>query len=195
MTSSAVDRVDAHTVAEWLRDPDKVIVIDVRSPAEYETLHLKGSYNVPLDVLGDHPGKLAAHLDRDCVLVCASGVRSADAQRRLAGVGATNLHVLDGGVGAVEQAGGEVVRGRATWALERQVRLVAGSLMLLGLLLGLRWPRARLLSFGVGGGLTFSAVTDTCAMGNLLSRLPYNRGPRTGSAGQLIAAVAERRKG
>lgn len=190
--TSAVDRVDASTVVEWMRDPGKVIVIDVRTPAEYETVHIRGSYNVPLDVLGDHPATLAAHLDRDCVLVCASGVRSADAQRRLAGVGATNLHVLDGGVGAVEQAGGEVVRGRARWALERQVRFVAGTLTLVGLLAGLRVPQARLLSFGIGGGLTFSALTDTCAMGNLLSRLPYNRGSQSSSATEVIAAIKER---
>lgn len=192
--TSAVERVDAHVVVEWMRDPDKVIVIDVRTPAEYETVHIRGSYNVPLDVLGDHPATLAAHLDRDCVLVCASGVRSADAQRRLAGVGATNVHVLDGGVSAVEQAGGDVVRGQARWALERQVRLVAGSLTLVGLLLGLRFPRARLLSFGIGSGLTFSALSNTCAMGNVLSRLPYNRGPRTRSAAEVIGAVGEGRR-
>lgn len=191
--TSAVDRVDGQTVVEWMRDPDKVIVVDVRTPAEYETVHIRGSYNVPLDVLGDHPATLAAHLDRDCVLVCASGVRSADAQRRLAGVGATNVHVLDGGVNAVEQAGGEVVRGRQRWALERQVRLVAGSLALAGLLLGLRFPRARLLSFGVSSGLTFSALTDTCAMASLLSRLPYNQGPQARSVTEVIDAVKERR--
>jgi rhodanese-related sulfurtransferase len=187
--TSTVNRVDANTVIDWLRDPDKITVIDVRTPAEFETVHIDGSYNVPLDVVGDHPAKLASRLDRDCVLVCASGVRSADAQQRLAGVGAGNLHILEGGINAYEKAGGPVVRGQARWALERQVRLVAGSLVLTGMLAGLRFPKARLLSAGIGAGLTFSALSNTCAMGAALSKLPYNRGPRNKSATEVIEAL------
>ena len=52
MHSLSPDRIDAPTVIDWLRDPDAVTVIDVRSPAEYETAHIAGSYNVPLNLLG-----------------------------------------------------------------------------------------------------------------------------------------------
>jgi rhodanese-related sulfurtransferase len=187
--TSTVNRVDANTVIDWLRDPDKITVVDVRTPAEFETVHIEGSHNVPLDVVGEHPAKLAARLDRDCVLVCASGVRSADAQQRLAGVGAGNLHILDGGINAYEKAGGPVVRGQARWALERQVRLVAGSLVLAGMLAGLRFPKARVLSAGIGAGLTFSALSNTCAMGALLSKLPYNRGPKNRSAAEVLESL------
>ena len=80
-----------------------------------------------------------------------------------------------------------VVRGQPRWALERQVRLVAGALVLAGLALGRRLPRARLLTGGVGTGLVLSALTDTCTMGQLLAALPYNRAPRDRTPAEVLA--------
>lgn len=167
--------VDPQTLRAWMDAPEQLTVIDVRSPAEFETVHIHGSYNVPLPLLGEHAVQVADRIDHCTVLVCQSGVRAADARRRLAAVGMGDLHVLDGGVSAFERAGGEVVRGRARWALERQVRLVAGSLVTAGVLGGL-WKRPLVaLAGAIGTGLVVSALTDTCAMGRLLSALPYNR--------------------
>ena len=194
MPSPSPDRIDAPTVLDWQRAPDAVTVIDVRSPAEYETAHIAGSYNVPLDLLGEHATQLAARLDRNVVLVCQSGTRAADAQQRLAGVGAANLHVLAGGVPAYAAAGGEVIRGRARWSLERQVRLVAGALVLAGVSAGVRVPKAGLLAGGVGAGLTLSALTDTCTMGRILATLPHNRGPRERSVAEVIDHLPARRQ-
>ncbi|GAA3242438.1 rhodanese-like domain-containing protein [Pseudonocardia petroleophila] len=178
MPSTRPHHVDADTVRTWLSQPETVTVIDVRGPAEFETVHIRGSHNVPLHMVGDHTEQLAARLDRPIVLVCQSGTRAAQAHQRLAGVGADHLHILDGGIAGYTAAGGEVRRGRARWALERQVRLVAGTLVLAGLTAGLRAPKARLLAAGIGAGLTFSALTDTCTMGRILSALPHNRGPK-----------------
>ena len=198
MSSTHPDRVDAGTVRGWLDQPDTVTVLDVRTPAEFETAHIRGSYNLPLNLLDEHAEQLAARLDRHVVLVCQSGARAAQARQRLAAVSAERVHVLDGGITAYAATGGDadgsVVRGRARWALERQVRLVAGVLVLAGLAAGLRAPQARLLSAGIGAGLrapqarllsagigaglTVSALTDTCTMARVLSALPYNRGPR-----------------
>jgi len=159
--STTPDRVDAATVLDWSGEPDAATVIDVRSPAEFETAHIADSYNVPLGLLAQHAAQFAARLDRRVVLVCASGARAAQAQLRLAGVGPRNLHLLAGGVPGYAAAGGQVVRGRARWSLERQVRLVAGSLVLTGLVASLRAPKAGLLAGGVGAGLTFSALTNS----------------------------------
>jgi rhodanese-related sulfurtransferase len=151
-------------------------LLDVRSPAEFETVHIPGSHNVPLDDLDDAAERLT-DTARDVVVVCQSGQRSQQAQRKLLAAGATNVHVLDGGLQAWEQADGDVVRGKEKWALERQVRLVAGSLVLLGVIGALVHPAAILLSAFVGAGLVFAALTNTCGMAHLLARLPYNRGP------------------
>lgn len=183
--TSASTEVDPSTVIDWMSDPDAVTVLDVRSPAEFETRHIAGSYNLPLDLVGEHATQLAARLDRRVVLVCQSGVRASQAQQRLAGTGMDNLHILKAGVQGYADAGGQVVHGRPRWALERQVRIVAGGLVLAGVVTS-RWaPKAALLAGGIGTGLTASALTDTCTMGRLLSALPYNRGTKA-DAQQLL---------
>lgn len=192
-----VTALDAQTLRDRMDKHEDLTVIDVRSAAEFETMHIRGSYNVPLNLLDEHAEQVAARLDRHVVLVCRSGPRAAQARQRLAAVGADRVHVLDGGINAYARshgngegdADGSLVRGRAHWSLERQVRLVAGALVLAGLAAGLRTPRARLLSAGVGGGLAVSALTDTCTMGRVLSALPYNRGPRDRTPAEVLAQL------
>jgi len=186
MTTAAPDRVDATTVRTWLDQPDRVTVLDVRSPAEFETAHIPGSMNVPLDLVQEHAGPLAERLDRQVVLVCQTGTRADQARHRLADAGAAHLHVLQSGVSAFRSAGGEFVEGKARWSLERQVRLVAGSLVLASLAAAVRTPKAGLLAGGVAAGLTLSALTDSCTMGRALSVLPYNRGPKDRSPEEVL---------
>ena len=193
MTTLQPDHVEAATVRGWLDRPDAVTVLDVRTPAEFQTVHIRGSYNLPLTLLAEHAEQIAARLDRQVVLVCRSGTRACEARQYLAGVGADRLHVLDGGLTAYTATVGTndptVVRGQPRWALERQVRLVAGTLVLAGLALGRRLPRARLLTGGVGTGLVLSALTDTCTMARLLAALPYNRGPRDRTPTEVLAQL------
>lgn len=158
----------------WLDDGADVRVLDVRTPAEYESVHIPGSYNVPLDTLGEHAHELRRNLDVPVVLVCRSGARASQAEQRLAAAGMERLQVLQGGIERWQRLGGEVRRGRQRWGLERQVRLVAGLLVLAGLAGGTRVPRLRLLSAAVGTGLTSSALLDSCMLANLLAKLPYN---------------------
>ncbi|WP_327433531.1 rhodanese-like domain-containing protein [Streptomyces sp. NBC_01236] len=164
---------------QLIKDGHGPRVLDVRTPGEFRTVHIPGSYNVPLDTLREHRGELLAHLDEDVVLVCRSGARAAQAEQALAEAGLPNLRVLDGGMMAWEVAGAPVNRGEARWDLERQVRLIAGSVVLVTGLIGLFVPGVHLIGTAIGAGLTFAALSNTCAMGMLLSKLPYNRGPRT----------------
>ncbi|MFF9056721.1 rhodanese-like domain-containing protein [Streptomyces erythrochromogenes] len=153
-------------------------MLDVRTPGEFRTSRIPGAHNVPLGILREHRAELLAHLDGDVVLVCRSGGRAAQAEQALAEAGLANPRVLDGGMLAWEAAGAPVHRGEARWDLERQVRLVAGSLVLLTGVAGLFLPGVHLIGTAIGAGLTFAALSNTCAMGMLLSKLPYNRGPR-----------------
>jgi len=157
-------------------DQEDLIVLDVRSAAEFETLHIRGSYNVPLPLLSEHTDALAQRLGKRVVLVCQSGTRAEQARTRLGGAGVGSAHVLVGGVPAFAAANGDVVRGQQRWDLERQVRMVAGSAVVLGLAGG-RFvsPKLRLLAGGIGAGLTFSAATNPCAMGMVLAKMPWNR--------------------
>src|SRR5690606_25251468 len=108
-------------------------------------------------------------------VLCKSGQRARMAADRLASLG-FDLQVVEGGTDACVAAGVPVVRGAAqVMSLERQVRIVAGSLVLMGALLGwLVAPGFYVLSGFVGAGLVFAGVTDTCAMGLLLARMPWN---------------------
>jgi rhodanese-related sulfurtransferase len=171
----------------------ELTVIDVRTPGEYASGHLPGAHNIPLDHLDEALSALRCVADRgDLLVVCASGARSSRACERLAEHDITAA-TLTGGTSAWTQLGHDIHRpagARAVWAMERQVRLAAGSLVLAGLAAGRQWPRARLLSAGIAGGLVFSAVTDTCGMARVLAKLPHNR-PRATDLDATLAALTE----
>lgn len=153
-------------------------ILDVRTPAEFETAHIGGSYNVPLDLLDDHRSEVAEQLDegQDIVLVCRTGQRATQAAELLQSVGVADGRVLENGITDWEGQGFEVNRGVQRWDLERQVRLVAGSIVLSSVLGSIAVPRLKWLAAAIGGGLAYAAVSNTCAMGTALSKLPDNRG-------------------
>jgi rhodanese-related sulfurtransferase len=170
------DIIDTAELQRMILDDPATRILDVRTGGEFDGVHIGGSYNVPLDTLGEHARDLA-DVEHPVVLVCKSGARADQAHTTLTGAGKQRLHLLDGGLDAWIAGGGDVVRGTSeTWAMDRQVRLAAGSISLIGILLSMFVPKAKWLAGGVATGLTFSAVTNTCAMGNALAKLPYNRG-------------------
>ncbi len=180
------DIIDTAQLQRMMREDPATKVLDVRTGGEFDSVHIAGSYNVPLDTLGEHARDLA-DVEHPVVLVCKSGARADQAHGKLSGEGKKRLHLLDGGLDAWMAAGGDVVHGTSeTWAMDRQVRFVAGSISLVGLLLSIFVPKAKWLAGGVATGLTFSAVTNTCAMGNVLARLPYNRGRGCDIEGVLV---------
>lgn len=167
-------KIDAASLRDLLAAPDAPRLLDVRTPAEFAATHIPGSYNVPLDTLREHRAELRGSLD-DVVLVCRTGARAAQADRALGEAGMTNVHILDGGIAAWEAAGAPLNRNRSRWDLERQVRLVAGVLVLTGVVGGLALPGLEWLAAAIGAGLTIAALTNTCMMGMLLAKLPFNR--------------------
>jgi rhodanese-related sulfurtransferase len=170
-------------------------IVDVRSPAEFEAAHIPGSYNVPLDQLPERRDELRS-LEGAVVLVCRSGARARQAELLLREIGLWQVHVLDGGLEAWERAALDLVRGRQRWSLERQVRAIAGSLVLLGTLGSLLvWPPLILLAVFVGAGLLFAGLTDSCLMGMLLLRLPYNQGVTSDVASVMAQLKEERASG
>lgn len=173
---TAPTTIDSHDLSQMLDSATPPRVLDVRTPGEFESAHIAGAYNVPLDLLREHRDEIVKHLDEDVVLVCRSGQRATQAEETLRTAGLSNVHILEGGISAWEAKGFAVNRGAARWDLERQVRLVAGSLVLSSILASIAAPRLKWVAGAVGGGLTFAALSNTCAMGMLLSKLPYNRG-------------------
>lgn len=172
---------------------DDYTIIDVRTPGEYASGHLPGAHNIPLDHLHTAlPALKAAAARGSLLMVCASGNRSTTACAELAAadIPATTL---TGGTTAWADEGRTLHRpdnASAVWPMERQVRLAAGSLVALGLAVGIRWRPARWLSAAIGTGLVFSAVTDTCGMAAALAKLPHNQ-PRTTDLQATLRALRD----
>jgi rhodanese-related sulfurtransferase len=148
--------VDSQQLSRLLRRDAKPRLIDVRTPGEFETAHIPGSYNVPLDVLREHRDELVRHLD-DVVLICRSGQRAKTAEETLRQAGLSNVHILEGGVTAWQANGFDVRCGTPKWDLERQVRLAAGSIVVTGVLGSVAVPKLKWLSAAIGAGLATAA--------------------------------------
>ncbi|OBG57392.1 MULTISPECIES: rhodanese-like domain-containing protein [unclassified Mycobacterium] len=178
MNTPTTDPITSIELRRLIESPKAPWVVDVRTPAEFETAHIAGSLNVPLDVLDQHGEEIARRLGQedDVVLVCRSGQRSTQAQTLLRNAGLTSGRVLEKGITDWEGQGFEVNRGAQRWELERQVRLVAGSVVLTSVLGSVAVPRLKWVAALIGGGLTYAALSNTCAMATALSKLPYNRG-------------------
>ena len=166
-------------------------LIDVRTPVEYAEVHAEGAELVPLDKLEPQAVMSGRNesSDEPLFFICKSGGRSAKAVEKFRAAGFTNVVSVEGGTAAWEQAGLPVVRGtRKVMSLERQVRVAAGSLVVLGVLLGwLVHPAFYALSALVGAGLVFAGVTDWCGMGMLLARMPWNNARADCGGGSGVA--------
>jgi len=162
-------------------------ILDVRTPAEFEEMHVPGSVLAPLDSLSSD--KLGSEFEADApvLVMCRSGKRATAACEKI-GSAFPNAQVIEGGIEAWAAAGNEVERGRKTMSLERQVRIAAGALVLIGSILA--WQ----VSIGfialpafVGAGLMFAGITDTCGMGMMLAKMPWNQ-RKTGTAAKAALA-------
>lgn len=155
-----------------------VDLIDVRTPVEFREVHVEGAQNFPLDTLDPKQieGSRNGRSGEPLYVICRSGNRSSKAVQKFLDAGVQNVVNVEGGTTAWEQLGLPVARGQKAISLERQVRIVAGFLVLLGAVLGyVVHPYFIGISAFVGAGLMFAGVTDTCGMGMLIARMPWNR--------------------
>ena len=171
---TGAETIDIGTWTEWKAANRPAQLVDVRSTTEFAAGHMPGAFNIPLDQIELRMADLAG--SGPVVLVCQGGTRSRIALELLAGHD-RDLKMLDGGTDAWIKSGHPVIRNTVgRWALERQVRLVAGLLAATGTLLGvtvsLWWL---VVPAFVGCGLTFAGVSGICPMGEMLARLPWNR--------------------
>lgn len=170
--------INSHEFDRLLAERPDLRVVDVRTPGEFAAGHITGSYNVPLPTLAEHQSELQQPGVGPVVLVCKSGRRATAGQTALRTAGLVEVHVLDGGMDAWQAAAlpiAKIETAGVPWTLERQVRLVAGSIVLVSIVLSVVWPSFRFVAGAIGLGLVVAAVTNTCTMGALLARLPYNR--------------------
>lgn len=152
------------------------VIVDVRTPAEFAALRIAGSLSMPFERLDAEALKSSVGMDVPIYCVCQTGTRSQLAAEALRAAGFRRVVHVDGGTNAWVAAGLPVQRsaGRAL-SLERQARLAAGALVLLGVSAGyLLHPAGYGLAALAGAGLVYAGLTDFCGMSLLMSRMPWN---------------------
>lgn len=159
----------------WLSTGNAVQIVDLRPGVEYRGARIHGARHLPFHRLARESGELDTSVP--VVLVCQAGVRSAEARDRLFQAGRQDVTHVTGGMNAWIATGLPVERDpHAPWAIDRQVRVGAGGLVLAGVLLGVAvHPAFHALSAFIGAGLIFAGATNWCGMSLLLARAPWNR--------------------
>jgi rhodanese-related sulfurtransferase len=173
----STNTISLDSFGDLLKSDRPLTIWDVRTPAEFAAVHVARARSMPLDQLD--PAAVSAGrstCDEPIYVICQYGARGASAAERLAAAGIAPVFNIEGGTSAWEKAGLPVERsGGKVISLERQVRIAAGSLVLIGLVLAkLIHPAFAGLCAFVGAGLVFAGVTDYCGMGMLLAKMPWN---------------------
>ena len=182
----SITTISPQCLAELCKDGKKIELIDVRTPVEYREVHVEIARNVPLDQL-DVGALMQARNNpthEPLFVICRSGSRGQQACEQFLKAGYSNVVNIEGGTMACVEFGLPVVRGKKAISLERQVRIAAGSLVLVGAVLG--WfvhPGFIGISAFIGAGLLFAGITDTCGMGMILARMPWNQCKQDSMAG------------
>ena len=156
-----------------------VDVIDVRTPVEFAGVRAAMARNVPLEsldpgaVMKDRNGSAGEPL----YVICQSGARGAKACQAFIDAGYTDVINVEGGTSAWDAAGLPVVRSnKSVMSLERQVRLTVGVVVLISTFLAIMvHPYFAGVAAAMGAGLTFAAITDSCALGMVLAKMPWNQ--------------------
>lgn len=174
LNESQIKQIDTTTLKNWL-DNDNVVLIDIREPGEYASGCIPTATLFPLSQFD--PQKFPQPEDKQVVIYCQSGRRSAQAAQKLIQAGINPVIELQSGFNAWNAAGYPVQKAKnAPISLMRQVQIVAGSLVVTGTVLGVFVsPWFLILSGFVGSGLVFAGVTNTCALGMLLAKMPWNQ--------------------
>lgn len=176
MSTQTIQSISPRELADRKQRGEAINLIDVRTPVEYREVHAEIARNVPLDQLNPTDVLAGHNPEEPLYVICRSGSRASKAGEAIVAAGFHNVVNVEGGTQAWDAAGLPVVRGKKAISLERQVRIVAGLLALTGALLGyfvnihFVW-----LSAFIGAGLTFAGVTDTCGMGMMLAKMPWNQ--------------------
>ena len=170
--------ITANELSNMVASGKHVDLIDVRTPMEFRAMHVTIARNEPLSGLDPKTIQSARNgsSSEPLYVVCRSGGRSKQACEKFLASGITNVINVEGGTMACESAGMPVVRGKKSIPLNCQVQVVTGSLVVIGSALAV-WghPYWAALPGLMGAGLVFSGITDTCAMGSCLARMPWNQ--------------------
>lgn len=170
--------ITSQQLGDLLTQQPDLPLIDVRTPREFRGKHVVGATNLPLNRLSEErlESTLNERKNGTVYFICKAGTRSQMACEQAHAFGLSDVVNVEGGTDSCASAGVAIERGAWAISLERQVRIVAGALILTGAVLAIAvHPYWAGLSAFVGAGLIFSGITNTCLMGDILAKMPWNR--------------------
>lgn len=173
-----IKTITAGELHRRIKDGEKIELLDVRTPAEFREVHVSYATNRPLDSLKpvDYLADRNGHSSEPIYIICRSGARGERACHEFHHAGFEDVVNVTGGTDSWVDANLPVDRGRRAMSLERQVRITVGILLLSAVLLSVFSHANWIWLAGfVGAGLIFAGITDTCALGMLIARMPWNR--------------------
>jgi len=172
------------TVQQLAENEGDVEIIDVRTPLEFREVHADGARNIPLDTLDPHAfmQNRNGKTEEPCYVICKGGTRGLKAQKMFLDAGFTNVINIKGGTEAWVNAGLPVSRGKKAVSLERQVRIAAGFIVFVGAVATIVTGNVYLAGIPafVRAGLMFAGITDSCAMGMMIAKMPWNQVEESG---------------
>ena len=173
--ATSLEMISPPDASSLLEQDPQAKILDVRSALEFSQVHIEHSLNIPIDMISAKINELSQSRQNYLVL-CHTGNRAAMAADMLIQSGIHTVKVIEGGIIRWQKEKLPVIKGQGGMSLERQVRLIAGSLVLLGIMMSwlLHWAFI-FVSVFVGSGLIYAGLTDNCLMGMLLMKLPYNK--------------------
>ena len=173
--ATSLEMISPRDASSLLEQDPQAKILDVRSALEFSQVHIEHSLNIPIDMISAKINELSQSRQNYLVL-CHTGNRAAMAADMLIQSGIHTVKVMEGGIIRWQKEKLPVIKGQSGMSLERQVRLIAGSLVLLGIMMSwlLHWAFIFVLVF-VSSGLIYAGLTDNCLMGTLLMKLPYNK--------------------
>lgn len=177
---SVLPSISPERAAELIRAG--AVLVDIREQDEHARERIPGARHHALSTLD--AASPARPGDDILIFHCKSGGRTQANAPRLAASAGCETYLLEGGIEAWKKIGLPVASDwRQPIAMARQVQILAGSLVLLGMLLGFLFtPVFYLLSAFVGAALVFAGITDSCASARLLALMPWNRSAASASA-------------
>lgn len=151
------------------------ILVDIRSTDEYVREHIPQARHIPMEQLAADAAALKGA--KAVIFHCRSGNRTRMNAAVLSACVPCDAYVLEGGLDAWKKAELPVTTDRSQpLELQRQVQIAAGSMVVLGTVLGLVLsPWFFVLSGFVGAGLVFAGVSGFCGLARLLMKMPWNQ--------------------
>ncbi|OGL48759.1 MAG: hypothetical protein A3C43_08725 [Candidatus Schekmanbacteria bacterium RIFCSPHIGHO2_02_FULL_38_11] len=174
-TAGSLKKITAEDLINRTKRKEMIAILDVRSSSELSEVKTENAIHIPLNELPLRISELK-NIDGEIITLCRTGNRATIAAQALLQAGFSNVSLIEGGIIALEKSGYPLIKSKLKWSIERQVRFLAGTIVLVFSLLALfinQW--FALGSLFIGGGLIFAGITNKCGMAALLLKLPYNK--------------------